>query len=60
MSSNHNLLYINRLIEICKDYIKYYKNEENEEEYDLYYNTFFLSILNSSNPQYKRNEIDLN
>ena len=60
MSSNHNLLYINRLIEICKDYIKYYKNEENEEEYDLYYNTFLLSILNSSSPQYKRNEIDLN
>ena len=60
ISINHKFEYIDRLIEQCKDYIKYYKNEENEEEYDLYYNIFLLSILNSDNPQYKKNEIDLN
>jgi hypothetical protein len=60
ISSNHKFDYIKRLIQKCKEYLKYYENEINEEEYDLYYNTFLLSILNSNNPHNKRNEIDLN
>jgi hypothetical protein len=60
VSINHKPDYINRLIQKCKEYIKYYEKEENEEEYDLYYNTYLLSIINSSNPQNIRNEIDFN